>query len=290
MGIERILVVNSDAEDILAMQKRIPETVEVLGASHWQADEGIKQSPSLVVLDNDANDLKEARGVKTLEMIREQDSEVPVVYTSFQPGWVAGEVYQTKGVTVVKTDEALDFIAKEYGLELLSLEPSVKIDPELSMIVTYNKVDGYEPGLYGDGKLLIHSFDKYAGELAKSVLKEEIQEIYKDFEWKADRDLIKKMFVYDGINGGEWPGRIASALGHDVRMPIELMACHCDWDRKRRLESMREITLYQVECGGSKTLGAIADVILGIKRPGVDYDSLPISVDKIMSSSAKSVI
>lgn len=276
--LEKILLVNDDAEDIVAMQARMPDEIEVLAASQWQARyikdyEGI----DLVVLDNDANDLKESKGKETLEVIRKKSQDVPVVYTSFQPGWVAAEVYQKKNVEVVKTDLILEHLAQRFGLQMKPAKQEEQKDakePQLTIMVSYNSIDGYESGVYGDGKLLVVSFGTYANCRAKEVLRDHIVGIYKDFEWRKDRDIVKNIFMYDGINGGEVPGQAAAALGHDIRMKVNLMACHCQWDRKTNYADSMYVNLFQVGCGGSHELGAIADIVMVIKRPNIDYEEL----------------
>jgi len=276
--LEKILLVNDDAEDIVAMQARLPDEVEVLGASQWQARcMGNYDGINLIVLDNDANDLKESKGKETLEVIRKKSQDVPVIYTSFQPGWVAPEVYQRKNVEVVKTDQILEHLAQRFGLELKPAKQDGQRDakePQLTILVSYNPVSGYEPGVYGEGKLLVVSFGTYANCRAKEVLGKHITGIYKDFEWRKDRDLVKNVFVYDGINGGDVPGHVAAALGHDIRMKVNLLACHCQWDRKTNYADSMYVNLFQVGCGGSHELGAVADIVMGLKRPNVDYEEL----------------
>src|SRR3989344_1305505 len=117
--LERILIVNDDSQDILAMQARLPENIQVHVASQFQA-QNITDTTGydLIVVDNDANDLKESKGKDTAEQIRTKNPITPIIYTSFQPGWVAAEVYQTRGVQVVQTDQVLNEIASRFGIKL----------------------------------------------------------------------------------------------------------------------------------------------------------------------------
>ena len=283
MKIEKILLINDDVEDMLAMSARFPEEIQVDLTSQYQAGSLKDPSYELVVLDNDANDLKESKGKETLSVIRKQGLTAPIVYTSFQPGWVPAEIHQTKGVSVVRTDEALGFISRNYGIQLRDVEKkeeSDSLEPRLNIILTYNTVDGFKDGLHGD-KLLIVSYDKWAGREAKNILTGKMQDIYQNFNWRSDRDLIRNVFVYDGVNGGDAPGQAAQSLGHDIRMKVNLLACRCDWDRKVRLEGSSYVNLYEVSCGGQKELGMIADTILRIRRPGVDYSRRPMSAEEI---------
>ncbi|MBS3134634.1 response regulator [Candidatus Woesearchaeota archaeon] len=288
MTLEKILIINDDIEDILAIQSRLPKNIEITTASQWQA--GLLRDISkydLVIIDNDANNLKKSKGKEILQKIRSNNSSVPVLYTSFQPGWVDGSVFQTRNVEVVRTDQVIDRIGNRFGLELKNSIDISNPEPELNLILTYNPVKGYNPGIFSDGKLLVVSYDRHSQIRAREVLAEQIRQIYTSFEWKSDRDLVRNIFVYDGINGRELPGHIAQSLGHDVRMCVNLMACKCDWDRKQRLSNSSYVNLYPVECGGSETLGAVADVILGIKRPEIDYNRLVISPEKILEKGER---
>jgi hypothetical protein len=282
--LEKMLIVNDDTGDILAMQSRLPQGVQVLGASQFQASLLQDLNFDVIVLDNDANNLRESKGAQTLKEIRQRNPNVPVLYTSFQPGWVPGEVYQTRNVRVVPTSEALEEISKRFGISLVERERKAESgEPQTSIILTYNPVDGYEQGVYSNDRLLIVSYEKNAEIHAKRVLADSMRKIYEKFDWSADRDMIRNIFVYDGINGGTVSGRSAISLGHDVRMKVNLMACRCGWDRKQQLADSCYINLFQVECGGRETLGAVADVLLGVKRPEIDYAKLSIPLEKINS-------
>jgi hypothetical protein len=242
-------------------------------------------SYGLIVIDNDANELKESKGKDTLEEIRNKDQNIPIVYTSFQTGWVDGKVYQTNGVEVVRTDQAIDKIGDKFKLDVKDSVTAEGPESETNILLTYNRVEGYEAGVYSNGKLLILSYDKNAGIRARKVIGENLETLYGNFDWESDRELVRNIFVYDGVSGGDRPGNAASGLGHDIRMKVKLMACPCDWDRKRGFRNSRETELYKVECSGSYTLGAISDVILGVKRPGVDYGSLSIPEEKILEKA-----
>ena len=288
--LEKILIINNDLDDIVAMKARLPSDIKVLGATQGEArDLAYSGFPEfdLIVIDNDANNRQQSAGKSTLAELRGKKVTTPVVYTSFQTGWVDKKVASSEGVTIVRTDKALDYIAEKFGLTLRDVPKADKPESQLSIILSYNPVSGYQPDTYGNGKLLVASYKKAALSTAKKVLSEKLDEIYKGFDWRKDRDKIKNIFVYDGVNGGDVPGVAASCLGHDIRMQVNLMACPCDWSRKERLRGSRDIALYKVECSGRKTLGAIADVILGIERPGIDYNKLTISKDKILETAPK---
>jgi len=288
MGIEKILFVNDDADDIQSMVARLPAGIVAQGASQFQAGCMVDRFDyDLIVLDNDANDLKESKGAGTLECIREKSQDIPVIYTSFQPGWVPEDVFRTKGVQVVKTDEIVDFLGRMYGIEFKPLVEMPRRAAQVSILMSYNPIEGYSAGVHSNGRLLVIAREKCSGTAGREVVREELGKLYGEFDWRADRDLVKNIFVYDGINGGREPGQAAASLGHDVRMKVNLMACHCDWERKKRFANSMYVDLYAVECGGRETMGAIADVLVGISRPNIDYDQLPIPRDKILTDAQK---
>jgi len=283
----RILLVNDDIEDSISMQERFSKKqvkVDVVTQSRAKLME--KFDYDIIVIDNDANDLKQAKGPETLEAAMWAGTKAKIYYTSFQPGWVSDNVYRTKGVQVVKTDEFLSVVAKDFGLEIKPAKKKTVGQPEITIMVTYNTVYGYPEGVYCNGKLIILSFDKDAQDRAQAVVREKLREIYKTFEWRADRDMIKNIFVYDGLNGRKWPGRMAAALGHDIRMKVQLLVCTCDSERKRRFVNTHYVDMYEVNCGGQAELALIADMVLGIMQPGRDYSNVPVP-RKIIENGAE---
>ena len=267
MALETIMIVNDDIDDVVKMQERL-QNVRVLVSGQRFAAKGTEAHEArVIVLDNDANGLEESRGVKTLRELREK-TDAPVVYTSFQPGWVADEVKQTPGVTVVRTDQALDYLAREHGIELT--EPVVAEEngePQLNVMVTYNEVTGYKSDMYGNGKLLIVSFDQRSNSRsAQQIVADNLKNVFGSFDWKKDRELVRNVFAYDGVRAEGYAAYSAAAMGHGIRLQVKMLTCQCDSERKRYFRDSMDTKMYQVECGGRSSLGAIADEILGITR------------------------
>ena len=275
MSIDKIMIVNDDTADIVSIKDRLSSKIKVIGASQYEGKFVENNDLDLIIIDNDANDRNEAKGVETLTKIKENMPDTPIIYTSFQPGWVDQEVYKTKGVMVVKTDEIFDYLKKQFDMNIQQAKTTEKVSPEVSIILTYNSVMGFEPGIYGNGKLVIASNVEYARGKAKEVLNQKMDELYKGFDFRKDRDIIKNIFVYDGINGGDTPGESATSLGHDARMVVNLIACRCEWERKKNVEKNMRVKLYKSECSGYRTLGTIADIIMGIERPNENIISIP---------------
>tara|TARA_Y100000310_G_scaffold321902_1_gene380193 strand:- start:186 stop:1055 length:870 start_codon:yes stop_codon:yes gene_type:complete len=282
MGIDKLLIINDDSADILAIQARLPN-ISVQAASQWEAQNLEQYVADVILLDNDANDLKQSKGAQTLLKIREKAPDVPMLYSSFQPSWVPQEVYKDKNVQVVRTDQLLEELALRHNVEVLPAKQSGKPEPQANLIISYNPVNNYPEGVYANGKLIVVSYPKHAKEEAQRVVQEHMSNIWQDIDWRADRDKIRNAFVYDGQNGGEWPGRLAQAMGHDARMVVNLLACRCDWERKQRFANSTYVNLFEVGCGGGTELGMVADIILGIGRPGVNSDRLPMTSEQVLA-------
>ncbi len=222
-----ILLINDDTADSIAVQKRLPKNLNVSLVSQYQARCLKTYDYDVIALDNDANDLKESKGAETLKNIMKIGTRAKIFFTSFQPAMIPNEVYRTNGVKTLRTDDLLATLKKEFNLRLRKAPREPKTRPKTTLIITYNTVEGYEEGAYNHGKLIILSYNKNAGYEAEEVVKNKLAKIYANFNWRSDRDFIKNIFVYDGINGKEWPTRMAQALGHDIRMKIQLLACSC---------------------------------------------------------------
>ncbi|MHB8834290.1 MAG: hypothetical protein ACYC9Y_01035 [Candidatus Methylomirabilia bacterium] len=78
-----------------------------------------------------------------------------------------------------------------------------------------------------------------------------MEKIYERFSWSRDRQAIRNIFICDGINGGEMPGKLAATLAHDVRIRANLLACKCEWDRKVDVAKSMRLNLSQVECAAT---------------------------------------
>ncbi|MFT4311837.1 MAG: hypothetical protein ACMXYF_01265 [Candidatus Woesearchaeota archaeon] len=281
MGIEKILVINDDGEDALAMKKRINSQVDV--ASQFQAQMLDNLNYDLVILDNDANNMQDAKGSQTLAHLREKGMQAPVIFTSFQPGWVQPSVYQTKGVRVVRTDRIFDEVKKQFGIPVLEQTDSrPAIDPKLSIVMSYNPIEGYNEGLIS-GKVLVLSYERFAQETAKQVIAQKTKKIFGSFDWKSDRELIKNVFVYDGLHSRDNARYSAAALGHDIRLEVNMLACRCNWKEKENFARSMYVKLFPVSCGGTYELGMVVDTLLGIQRPGVDYNQLSMTREQILT-------
>jgi hypothetical protein len=284
MNVKKVLLVNDDPNDVAALARRMPANIETVAASQREARDMKSVDAGLIILDNDANNRQKAKGPQTLWRLRQLAWNVPIVYTSHLPARVGSEVRDTRLVTVVQTDRLADHLAQAHGIALRrpGRRAPGKDEVRVSLILSYNPVDGYPQGIYGDGKLVVLSYDRMAKGKAKQVLREKMDKIYERFSWNWDRRMIRNIFIYDGINGGEMPGELAATLAHDTRIRVNLLACGCEWGRKFQVARSMGLDLWQVECGGKRSLGMIADMVLGLKRAHVDYGALSMPKTRIL--------
>lgn len=204
------------------------------------------------------------------------------MYSSFQPGMVDPMV-RDLGAKLVQSGEVVEKIAEKYGLDLVDRKAD-EARPQVDIIISYNPVKGYVPGMHGDGRLLVVAYEKFAEDEAPRVLWEAMDRLYAEHDWREDRDLVRNVFIYDGVNGGDVPARMAATLEHDLRKEVYVLACHCDWERKERFAEGHNIQLYGVGCGGEKALGYIADAIMGKDVPD---DALPMPRELILGEARK---
>jgi len=283
----RILLVNNDTDVAHSMQEQPPEDAEVVILNQFQVKECADFDYDLIVIDNDANDLDQPQGLVSLEHILGQEGLAKIYYTSFEPGWVLPEVHDNPRVQVVRTDQILLLLAMEHSLPLRPVPEQPESKPQATLIISYNPIDGYKEGVYGDGKLIILSVEKRSYSQAREVLQQKLAKIYQDFDWRAERNMIKNIFVYDGLSGGDMPSQAAGALGHDVRMKATLLACGCEWSRKEQYHSSRYCHLFKVRCGGIEELGAIADMVMEIQRPNPHSAWMPPELRQIIGQGAE---
>jgi len=261
--LERILVINDNTEDIAELRKVLPNDIKVKEMSQFEGSliKRVNQY-NLIVLDNDANEAKQSKGKKTLKHILKRKIRVPIIYTSQSPAWIDKEVSNNSRVTIVKTSDLPNYLSNIYGIQINQLQEN-KQEGKTSIIITYNNVDHYKPGIYDNGKLLIVSNTKWAGKKAPEVAHKNLEKIFGTFDFRKDKDKIKDIYVYVGLNAIEEPLNLAMSLAHDIRKQVYVMACDCQWEEKVRRTRGLDIILHKVYCGGTYDLMQIADNILG---------------------------
>ena len=95
-NVKKILLINDDLNDVVSIVRRMPAGIEVMAASQREAWDLKSIDADLIILDNDANNRRRAKGPETLGLLRRIASKVPIVYTSYQPGWVESGVSHPK--------------------------------------------------------------------------------------------------------------------------------------------------------------------------------------------------
>ena len=139
-----------------------------------------------------------------------------------------------------------------------------------TLILTYNRVQGFNPGSHGNGRVVIHQIDKESfteENCAKATAKLRAQV-------SVSNPLETEAYVYLGLSGGEeqYCGsqrrvfkaatEIALALIRD-HSRIHVIGCSCYGEQKKNFAEAAGFDYIQCkECGGHKTLGKIVEGIL----------------------------
>jgi len=146
------------------------------------------------------------------------------------------------------------------------------------VLMSYNRVSGFAPGVHGDGKVAVYSFDRprHQDRRCKQAAKDITDKFYDDFDLRRDADQFEHIFVYAGLNAAEEAVRAARMIGHDIKgyengKRVTLVACHCEEAMKRRVaHDSYSVNLIICECGGEDTMGRIAQQVI----EGVDPKSI----------------
>ena len=150
---KKILIIDDDIDVVTNFKKRMPNNIQIGAMSQAQAvfssNEKILKV-DILILDNDANNREESKGKETLEKIKKfVPAETPIIFTSFTPNHVAKTIFKTKNLIVVKTNEVLEYISSRFNIPLNPAITEKKVDkPQLTLIITYNTVNGYNAGIY----------------------------------------------------------------------------------------------------------------------------------------------
>ena len=140
------------------------------------------------------------------------------------------------------------------------------------VLLSYNSVDGFAPGVHGEGRVLVYSWDKSQKKStsdAPAVARQITDQLYDAFNLRQDAGLFEHVFVYTGMNGIDESIQAARMIDHDWKLPdqdgkkVTMVGCGCDYGRKRQVAHGRySVGLIKGECGGEATMGRIATLVL----------------------------
>jgi hypothetical protein len=142
-----------------------------------------------------------------------------------------------------------------------------------SVIISYNRVDGFAPGWHGDGRLFIHAngdgewgsdtgYGKNDEQRARSVMGSLSHGFYGRLEVPIEN--VDVFYIYAGLNAFKEAIFMALNLKKVQNARVVVVACDCDWDQKQEMLRGTGIELQECWCGGQEKLGMIAKQILGV--------------------------
>jgi hypothetical protein len=125
-----------------------------------------------------------------------------------------------------------------------------------AVVITYNNVNDYPEGKYTgkDWEVTVHSNNNtktWGRENAPRMLGEILHKL--NGEVKAD-----KVYLYAGLYALDGALHAASHLANQ-NVDLSIVACYCDWERKKSAAKQMGVELIQSECGGRRTLSEIVN-------------------------------
>jgi len=147
----------------------------------------------------------------------------------------------------------------------------MKKERPISVIISYNQVEGYKNGWHESAKarVFVCANDNGRGcdtgkgdtdyERAGSVMHELGHDYY---DGKVPIEDVREYIVYAGFFAFRSAISMARMLKEKSSAAVTIVACLCDWPAKERMVSGAPIALVRCECGGRGFLGTRVDELL----------------------------
>lgn len=144
---------------------------------------------------------------------------------------------------------------------------------EIALLVSYRPIVGYETGIYAGtlivvaGEQGIKCGDRHGAEVASYFQAQEIMRAVRKGtldDLEIFSPAVGQIIIYSGLYAQKEAFEFASDLKDRTGRTPELVICRCDLPYKiESVEKMGVEKLLVCECTGSRTMGRIADYILG---------------------------
>lgn len=136
-----------------------------------------------------------------------------------------------------------------------------------TIVLSYNEIDGFEPGSYGNGRVVIIQADKQ--NFSESDCQARLSLWFQTLELMCRH--IDAVYVYMGDFDSEDDVRFkiframyTLALSHvkNDKSKVHYVGCRCGINNKRHFAEIEGINFIESECGGRTTLSSIVKEIL----------------------------
>jgi hypothetical protein len=159
--------------------------------------------------------------------------------------------------------------------EKKQLEEMAQSGKKTIVLMSYNPIDGFIPGVHGDGRIVVYCWDRrLCSEACRDAARSITDAFYRDFNLRKDGQLFEHIFVYAGKNAIDEAIQAARMIGHDWKdgsdsgKRVTLVACDCEIEMKRRIaHESYTINMILCECGGKATMGRIAQQVIEGRNP-----------------------
>ena len=130
-----------------------------------------------------------------------------------------------------------------------------------TVVITYNSVKGYPAGTYSGkkGPVVVYSHDNTSSweDEAESMLGQIMHGLY----GRVNPEDVEKVYIYVGLNAKDGALRAAESLAGRINK-LEIVACDCHSDEKKRTAERIGAPIIWADCGGRQTLGSIVTGLL----------------------------
>ncbi|MFC1645250.1 hypothetical protein ACFL08_04455 [Patescibacteria group bacterium] len=128
------------------------------------------------------------------------------------------------------------------------------------LVVTYNEIRGFESGRHETDEAIMY-VDYHGRSKYTRILNVAIDKADEDMQgFLEDLQSIDKVYVYVGFANMYEPGRCLiddlKSLGKEVFM----VACDCDWNKKKIFARKLGVELIEIGCGGYRLYDQVIEM------------------------------
>lgn len=132
-----------------------------------------------------------------------------------------------------------------------------------TVVISYNPISGFDSGWHGGGRLFVCASDegRGAGIGVGSDNRRRAESVMRSLfgHYHVPVKDVQQYVLYAGFHAFDGVIALAKELEHIAPgVPIVVAACDCHWEKKVDLLRGTGIRMILCECGGSGTLGKIA--------------------------------
>ncbi len=145
------------------------------------------------------------------------------------------------------------------------------LEKKTTVLISYNKIDGFRSGWHAKNKVFICANDKGRGSetgqgedratKAGNVMHRLSGSYY---HGAVPVKQVEQYYVYSGLHAMRQAIGMAKSLRSESQAPVTVVACNCDAREKENLLQGTGIDLIWCECGGETKMGQLAKATMAM--------------------------